>query len=86
MENSNIVNSKLDPSRPEELLTATEAAQEFRIGRDKLYQLAHTVNTTGFPALCFGPKTVKFPREALRGWLNSEIGRKALFQIMKKGN
>lgn len=86
MKTSNIVNSKLDPSRQEELLTVTEAAQEFRIGRDKLYQLAHTVNTTGFPALWFGPKTVKFPREALRVWLNSEIGRKALFQIMKKGS
>ncbi|OCZ54232.1 helix-turn-helix domain-containing protein [Dehalobacter sp. TeCB1] len=86
METTNIVNSKSDPSRQGELLTATEAAQKFRIGRDKLYQLAHTVNTTGFPALWFGPKTVKFPREALQVWLNSEMGRKALFQIMKKGN
>lgn len=70
--------------RPETLLSAKEAAQEFGIGRDRLYQLAHTVPVTGFPALWFGPKTVKFPREALRDWLGSERGRQALYQAMKR--
>ncbi|WP_041225792.1 MULTISPECIES: helix-turn-helix domain-containing protein [unclassified Dehalobacter] len=69
--------------RPETLLTVKQASQEFGIGRDRLYQLAHTVPKTGFPALWFGPKTVKFPREALREWLSSERGRQALFQTMK---
>lgn len=69
--------------RPETLLTAKQASQEFEIGRDRLYQLAHTVPKTGFPALWFGPKCVKFPREALREWLGSERGRQALYQVMK---
>ncbi|OCZ54339.1 helix-turn-helix domain-containing protein [Dehalobacter sp. TeCB1] len=69
--------------RNEALLTAKEASREFGIGRDRLYQLAHTVPKTGFPALWFGPKTVKFPREALREWLGSERGRQALYQTMK---
>ena len=69
--------------RPEYLLSAKEVTQEFGIGRDRLYQLAHTVPKTGFPALWFGPKTVKFPREALREWLGSERGRQALYQVMK---
>ena len=72
-----------EPMRPEVLLSAKEVAQEFGIGRDRLYQLAHTVPTTGFPALWFGPKTVKFPREALREWLGSERGRQALYRAMK---
>lgn len=69
--------------RPETLLNAKQVSQEFGIGRDKLYQLAHTVPKTGFPALWFGPKTVKFPREALREWLGSEKGRQTLYQEMK---
>lgn len=71
-------------NRPEGLLSAMEAAREFGIGRDKLYQLAHTVPVTGFPALWFGPKTVRFPREALRQWLGSEKGRQSLYQAMKE--
>ncbi|MCM1564889.1 MAG: helix-turn-helix domain-containing protein [Dehalobacter sp.] len=69
--------------RTETLLTAQQASQEFGIGRNRIYELAHTVPKTGFPALWFGPKTVKFPREALREWLGSERGRQALFQAMK---
>lgn len=70
--------------RPEVLLTAKEVSQEFGISRDRLYQLAHTVQTTGFPALWLGPKTVKFPRGALIEWLGSERGRQALYSLMKK--
>ncbi|EHL08787.1 hypothetical protein HMPREF0322_00429 [Desulfitobacterium hafniense DP7] len=69
---------------PNKLLSVMEVVQEFDIGRDCLYQLAHTVPTTGFPALWFGPKKVKFPRGALAEWLNSEKGRQVLFQIMKR--
>lgn len=71
-------------SRSEILLSAKEAALEFGIGRDRLYQLAHTVSATGFPALWFGPKTVKFPKQALKDWLGSEQGRQALYRAMKE--
>ena len=72
-------------SNPNKLLSVKEAGEEFGIGRDNLYQLAHTVPTTGFPALWFGPKKVKFPRGALTEWLNSEKGRQVLFRVMKGG-
>jgi len=74
---------KLTTERPDKLLTVKEAAQEFGIGRDCLYQLAHTVPSTGFPALWFGPRKLRIPREALKEWFNSEKGRLALYQTAK---
>ena len=71
------------PKEPKQLVSVKEAAQEFGIGRDRLYQLAHTVPSTGFPALWFGPRKLRIPREALKEWLNSEKGRLALYQTAK---
>lgn len=74
----------METQKENALLSAQEAAKELGIGRDCLYRLAHTVQTTGFPALWFGPKTVKFPREELMNWLGSEKGRQALYREAKR--
>jgi len=59
----------VDDSAAHPLLTVEEAARLMRVGRSKIYALAHDYlnsgGTSGLPVIVFGPGCFRVPRWAL---------------------
>jgi hypothetical protein len=56
-------------SNPFELLTVMEAADELRVGRTRIYEMAteylESGGRAGLPVIAFGPRSRRVPRWAL---------------------
>lgn len=52
------------------LLTAKEAAELLGLKPARVYELARTSSTCGFPVIRIGEASVRFNKEALLRWLN----------------
>lgn len=54
-----------------DILKPQEAAKLMRIGRNRIYELAAK---DGFPRLEIGERHFVIPKEALRQWINRQLG------------
>lgn len=56
---------------PLELISISTAAKEMECSNSVVEELVRECETTGFPAVQLGPRTIRIDRNRLRLWLNA---------------
>ena len=68
-----VVREELAATKPPplELISIERAAKEMGCGKSVVEDLVRDAETTGFPAVQLGPRTIRIDRNRLRLWLNA---------------